>query len=119
MLDIAVDGNMDIVVTEDGDISLYRKNIPQAVRTRLQWIYGEWRLGPELGFPWFEDVLVKNPNMELVMSRIRTAIMEVDGVESCSVELYELDRSARTVRFGYKVSTAEGETIQEEVKLNV
>ena len=61
MTDIRLGKDGDIVVSEIGDISL-TESVRQAVLIRLRWIYQEWRLGPEMGFPWFEEVFIKNPN---------------------------------------------------------
>ena len=60
MIDILLEEDGDIAVSEVGDISI-TNSVRQAVLIRLRWIYNEWRLGPELGFPWFEQVFVKNP----------------------------------------------------------
>ena len=54
MLDIMLDADGDIKVSATGDISK-TESVRQAVLVRLRWLYSEWRLGPELGFPWFEE----------------------------------------------------------------
>lgn len=61
MLDIRLNEDGDIAISKNGDIST-TESVRQAVMIRLRWIYDEWRLGPELGFPWFEEVFIKNPN---------------------------------------------------------
>lgn len=50
MSDIRLDKNGDIEVSPTGDIYL-TESVRQAVLIRLRWIWNEWRLGPELGFP--------------------------------------------------------------------
>lgn len=117
MLDIKVDNDNDIVITEDGDFLIEENDISQAIKIRLRWIAGEWRLGPSLGFPAFEDLFVKNPNLNIIMSDIREAVMDVDGVEECSVEVIDFDRRLRTAVFKY-TAVVNGETITEEVTLN-
>ena len=79
MVDIKLNRDGDIDVSAIGDISL-TESVRQAVLIRLRWIYDEWRLGPELGFPWFEEVFVKNPNTVKIRSLIRDEIMQVEGV---------------------------------------
>ena len=78
MTDIRLGKDGDIVVSEIGDISL-TESVRQAVLIRLRWIYQEWRLGPEMGFPWFEEVFIKNPNTVKIRSLIRDEIMQVEG----------------------------------------
>ena len=46
MLDIQLDKNGDLAVSETGDIFM-TQSVKQAVLIRLRWIYNEWRLGPE------------------------------------------------------------------------
>lgn len=38
----------------------------QQVRIRLKTIQGEYFLDPNLGIPYFQDILVKNPNLHFV-----------------------------------------------------
>jgi len=54
MTDIMLDRNGDIKVSASGDISL-TESVRQAVIIHLRWMLGEWRLDPELGFPWYEE----------------------------------------------------------------
>ena len=64
----------DLHITDTGDILLtdsIQKNFPttgnlsvrQAVLIRLRWFFAEWRFSPQAGFPYFEEVLIKNPNI--------------------------------------------------------
>lgn len=38
----------------------------QQVRIRLKTIQGEYFLDPNLGIPYFQDILVKNPNLQFI-----------------------------------------------------
>lgn len=115
MVDIFLNADGDMAVSAIGDISL-TDSVRQAVLIRLRWIYGEWRLGPELGFPWFEEVFVKNPNTVKIKSLIRDEILQVEGVLDARVTEVKYDRARRaaTFRFTYSV---DGETYNEEVTL--
>lgn len=115
MVDIMLGNTGDIVVSAVGDISLTH-SIQQAVMIRLRWIFGEWRLGPDLGFPWFEEIFVKNPNIIKIKGLIREEIKKVDGVVDASVDDVVFDRSTRAATFRYTVKTEE-ETYREEVTL--
>lgn len=81
MVDIRLDKNGDIDVSAVGDIFI-TESVRQAVLIRLRWFFGEWRLGPEMGFKWFEEVFVKNPN--LVKIRIRWGYLDyLEAKENC------------------------------------
>lgn len=117
MSDILLNSQGDISVSALGDIAL-TESVVQEVLIRLRWIKDEWRLGPDLGFTWFEDVLVKNPNREVICQLIRDEIMQVDGVADAEVEEKSYNRSQRKAIFLIRFSTNE-ETYEQEVTLNV
>ena len=58
MIDLKLDATGDLELSAAGDISA-TDSIVQAVRIRLLWFFGEWRLMPSLGFPFFENLLLK------------------------------------------------------------
>lgn len=80
MLDIRLNEDGDIAISKNGDIST-TESVRQAVMIRLRWIYDEWRLGPELGFPWFEEVFIKNPNTIKIKTLVRDEILKVKEVK--------------------------------------
>ena len=116
MLDIKLTKDGDIDVSAFGDVSLTR-SVRQAIMVRLRWIYNEWRLGPEFGFLWFEEVFIKNPNTAKIRQLIRDEIMSVDGVKSAEVTTITYDRQKRAIHFAYTCRVGE-ETFREEVTLN-
>ncbi len=105
----------DIDVSAVGDISL-TESVRQAILIRLRWIFGEWRLGPELGFPWFEEVFVKNPNIIKLKQLIRDEIMGVDGVTEAVVSDIKYDKSGRTAVCKYTCSVGDA-VFKDEVTL--
>lgn len=117
MLDIKLNQNGDIAVSDCGDISL-TESVKQAIQIRLRWIYNEWRLGPEYGFRWFEEVLVKNPNTEKIKRLVKDEIMKVDGVTEAKVTQIEHDTEHRTLKIRY-ICTADEAAFKGEVTWNV
>ena len=117
MHDILLDKSGDISVSEFGDISI-TESIRQAVKIKLRWIYQEWRLGPELGFRWFEDVLVKNPNIDSIGLLIKEKVLEVDGIITAEILSSHYDPQKRKANYRFSFSTSY-ETYEEEVTINV
>ena len=115
MIDIKLDSRGDIDLSAVGDISL-TESVRQAVLIRLRWIYGEWRLGPGIGFPWFEEIFVKNPNTEKIRRLIRDEIMQVEGVTAAEVVSVSYDRAKREAKFVY-TCTVDETVFREEVTL--
>lgn len=116
MPDIKMTSSGDIFVSDSGDIAL-TESVRQAVLIKIKWILDEWRLGPDFGFPWYEEVLVKNPDLAKIRSLLRSAIMEVDGVVSAAVNEAVIDWQRR--RLSAKFTFVVGETTyREELTMN-
>ena len=70
MKDILLTADGGLAIGETGDISI-TDSVRQAIRVRLRWFFQEWRLGPEIGIPYYEEILVKNPNNLRIKQSIR------------------------------------------------
>lgn len=116
MLDILLDSGGDLKVSETGDISL-TESVRQAIRIRLLWFLGEWRLGPLLGLDYWGTVLVKNPNLVKIRQAIRNEIMSVEEVIAVNDLQLAYDQKARTLAVNFEAVTNE-ETFRDEVKIN-
>jgi hypothetical protein len=115
--DIALDCNGDIAVSETGDISL-TAGIRQAVIIRLRWFLDEWRFAPQFGMPYFEEILVKNPDIERIKVIIREECLTVDGVKDITDITVTFDTHSRKVGFRFNIITAE-DIYREEVNIHV
>ena len=116
MVDILLDKTGDIKVSKTGEITV-TESVNQAVKIHLKWMLGEWRLGDRLGFPWIEDILVKNPDLSRVKMLVRNEIMSTEGVVDANVTYINYDPANRTVSIQYTVQVGE-EVYREEVILN-
>lgn len=81
--------------------------VVQKVKMRLLSIYSEWFLDANFGTPWFEDILVKNPNSALVESIIRNQILTVSGVGSIDELILNYDRKARRLLITSSITVAQ------------
>ena len=52
VLDILLDTGGDYKISDTGDIIL-TQSVRQAIKIRLKWFLGEWRLGPLLGLDYW------------------------------------------------------------------
>ena len=104
-------------MSDSGDISL-TESAGQAIGIRLRWIQGEWRLRPDWGFPWLEELLVKGPDLTRLRELLRQEILGVDGVTGAEVPKVQFDPAARTARFPFTAYLDE-EHYGEEVTLRV
>lgn len=115
MIDLKLDAGGDLEISAAGDIST-TDSIVQAVRIRLLWFFEEWRLGPTMGFPYFEQLFVKNPNESKLRHLVRETVMEVDGVTDVTEISFSIDRKTRQATIAVTFTTDE-DTFREEVKI--
>lgn len=117
MLDILLDSDGDLKVSENGDISL-TQSVRQAIRIRLRWFLTEWRLGPGIGLDYWGTILVKNPNIVKIRQAIRNEILTVEEVKAVNDVRVDYNAKTRLAVVTYEAVTDE-ETFKEEVKINV
>ena len=115
-MDILLDADGDLDISERGDIS-FGDSVAQKIRIRLLWFEGEWRWDTEEGLPYFEELFVKNPDVDEFESLVREKIFEVDEVTEVREVLVSHDRQERTATIRYTALT-DYETIKEEVVLH-
>jgi len=114
--DILLTESGDLAVTSSGDISL-TDSVCQAIKIRLLWFLGEWRLGTSLGLPWFEEILIKNPNKLRIEQVLRDEILSVDEVTDVKSISCRVDAEQRAAFINYVVCVGD-EVLRGEVIIN-
>ncbi len=74
-----------------------RAAIAQAVSIHLQSFKGEWFLDVLNGLPYFDQILVKSPNMTAIEQTLRREIESVPGIKSVKTITLTRDRVNRTL----------------------
>ena len=113
MFDILLTEDGDLYIGQGGDISL-TDSVRQAVRIRLQWFFGEWRFSPNFGIPYFEEILVKAPDVERIRRIVRDEVLSVDGVTDVRNITVTIAKQTRRAKVTFDLVVAE-ETFREEV----
>ena len=116
MKDILLNGDWDIALTEDGDISLVTSPV-QEVMIKLKWFFEEWVFDPSKGIPWYEEVLVKNPDIDGIRKRLIREMLDVDDVLEVPRLDITVDTKTRQALVKFAMRTSEG-TYEEEVVLH-
>lgn len=116
MKDILLDREGDIALTPEGDVSLVTSPV-QAVLIKLRWFFKEWVFDPERGIPWYESVLVKDPDIEGIKKRFIREMLDVDDVKEVTQMDILLDPAARKAEVKFQFRTDEG-TYNEEVVMH-
>jgi hypothetical protein len=88
----------DIKLDEDGQIQLtpdLKSAVAQHIAIRLRTFFGEWFLDAREGVPYFELILVKNPDLPRIENIFRTVILETPGVSNIDRLLLAHDAATR------------------------
>jgi hypothetical protein len=101
VIDIALNGDGDI------DVSSYNMHvidtdelIAQRLLVRLRAFRGEWYLDTTFGVPYYQDILVKNPDPSQLEAAFKSVIIGTPGVEKITEFEADIDSSRRlTVSF--------------------
>ena len=103
-------GDLDVT---GGQLALVSDSaaIAQAVRCHLSFFKGEWFLDITAGLPYFEQILVKNPNIPALNAVYEKAILAVPGVSSLVSLVLDYDSAARTLAVTFRATTDDGELI--------
>jgi hypothetical protein len=118
MRDLKLDINGDLAI-EGGDLVIVSgaECLAQYLRTRLRLFAGEWFLDTRLGVPYFEQILVKSPDLSLIETGIKAVVLETPGVLALTAFEMTHDRAARTLTVSFTVSTDDGELSLENEEL--
>lgn len=119
--DLKLDATTGDLVIEDSDLALVGDldSIVQDVRLRLGFFRGEWFLDQEEGVPYYEEILVKNPNPTAVREWFRRTIAGTPGIkEVLSLDL-DFDRRNRRLSVSFRASTDLGLLAADTVTLPV
>lgn len=114
----------DLLLSRNGDLHIDSKtadiqitdSVEQAIRIRLLWFWNEWRFSPEFGIPYFEEILIKNPNKLRIQQIFRDEILSVNEVERVNELNITITPDRRAV-ITYR-AVVHGEQIKGEVALN-
>ena len=99
--------NGDLVLTSDADPS-GTNPILQNILQRIRMFKGEWFLDTNSGFPWLQQVLVKNPNLGDIDALLQNMIMGTPGVTSLTSFSTKLDKATRVLYLSFEAITTSG-----------
>ena len=111
----------DLLLTDAGDLDVTGgalhiaedlTAIRQAISIHLRFFRGEWFLDTTAGLPYFQEVLIKNPQILAVQSIFRSELLKVPGVSSIESLILTYSASARTLDVAFRVVTDTGAIIE-------
>lgn len=96
-------GADDLVLVEDLDA------IAQHLAIRFQFFRGDWFLDTRAGIPYYEQILRKAPDLNVVRSLFREVVLTTPGVLSINSFALDYELSTRTLSVSFGAITVLGE----------
>jgi hypothetical protein len=89
----------------------------QRLKVGLQIFLGEWFLDTSFGIPYYQSVLVKNPDLNLVGAVIKKYILSVPFVVAITSFSLNFDQSKRSLTVNYTVTDSDADVISGTVTI--
>lgn len=121
MITLATDNiNHDLIVV-DGQLVLYDgvDQIAQAIREAIAWFFGEWFLNNAGGVPWFQQILVANPNLDTIQAILINTVLSVPGVVIMNSFVFGFEPGQRALSVTMSVTTTNGQTVNLEQTVGI
>lgn len=115
---------MDLVENDlkviSGDLSLAQgiTAIQQDLQQTLQFWLGEWFLDTTVGIPYRQQILVKNPNLDLVQADLVNAALNVPGITQITDFSMQYSSTNRTASVFITALTSTGQVIKAQAQVN-
>lgn len=105
--DIALDLSTGELDVSTGGLRLTRgaEAVAQAVFIRLRFFKGEWFLDEDAGTPFYEHILVKAPQADLIRAAFRDRILETPGVSDVPSLTLDYDGPTRSLEVSFTATT--------------
>lgn len=109
--DLMLDPETGDLLLSGGDLVIVRdaESIKQAVVIRLNFLRGEWFLDTDTGMPYFQNILVKSPNLAAIRSIFNDEILSVAGINSVINLTLDYNRQARRLNVSWRAASDLGE----------
>lgn len=107
-----IDGDGDLVI-ENGDLVLVdgSEAVRQNLLQNLRMFRGEWFLAQDQGVPYYENILIKNPNPDVVDGALKSVIINTPGVLELLSFTLDYDDSNRRLTLDFEVRVSDGTLI--------
>lgn len=113
MSDLRLTGAQDLDLAGDrASLVTGADAVAQKIGVRLRLFRGEWFLDERVGVPYYEQVLVKNPNLVAIRSLFRRAIATTPGVEEVTSLDLTVDTAQRRAEVSFRARANDGEIIE-------
>lgn len=107
--------DLKLKVQENGkfvlDLAQNSDYVKQKIKHRLNFVLGEFFGDVRQGLPYFEKILVSNPDLNLIRGILYLAIIESPGVKEIKSFEMLFDRKNRTLGVNFTATINDGELL--------
>lgn len=86
------------------DLTNYAQAVAQRLKSRWQFMLGEWYLDQRLGTPWTQVLFTKGVTIETLKRAFRTVALDTPGVRSITSLTVTIDRVNRQATLEYALT---------------
>lgn len=97
----------DLVLTNDADARGTNPTL-QSIMQRLRLFRGEWFLNTSVGVPYYQQILVKNPNRAAIDLAIQSTIISTPGVGRLISYASRFTTANRLIAISFRAATRAG-----------
>lgn len=109
MSDFLQDSRGDIVFTDNAlTFVIGADEVAQRVTQRLRTFLGEWFLDLDIGVPYYQEILVKNPSSTIIEGRLKAEIIGTPGVIEIEEFELEVDNELRQATVVTRIISVDG-----------
>ncbi len=110
MKDLKLDPVTWDLAVEDHDLAFVEgvDRVVQSLKIRLRTYLGEFFLDTTVGVPYFQDVLVKNPDLNNIEAVLRSIILEDAEITEVTSFVRNFNTSSRAFSCSFTVNTIYG-----------
>jgi hypothetical protein len=121
MSDLLMDLSTNDIKIINGDLSIVSGTdaIAQDLQQTLQVWLGEWFLDTSKGVPFKQDILIKNPNVDLVQADIVNAAANVPGITQILNVSFTYSNANRTFSITVIAQESTGQTITAQAQVTL
>ena len=110
-MDLKLDTTSHDLVVIDGDLSLISDDgsIRQNLKQRLMLFLGEWFLETSQGVPYYQYILVKNVNLDLIESTLKDVILSTPGILELTDFQFNYTAELRQLQISIQAKSTQGD----------
>jgi hypothetical protein len=83
----------------------------QEIEASFEFFLGEWFLDVTKGVPWYQRVMQKNPDINLIRNLFRTVVLKNPAVQTLTDFALNFDKVTRKVSYTFSARRKDGTTI--------